>query len=263
MESINHFLRIIGIPLNIFNIIVGLFIGIAYVYIPLTSMLGLCLGIIMALSGAVTLGISYFFTTKNVTVKQPVQAQQIAEAAIPAKNNALSNAFLCLALPCLLINSASSFFGMYTGTILLASALTLPVSPVGIVVAAIVLASVFTAGTLINSWLQTYNIWDGLRKRAAENTVSENKSCCEVGTQTDSYLYREKEVIIYKNSPAPRFSSERTKEDYAEKEPVLRAANYSPSNTELQTFTIFNRNAVNEHFMNDAKSTSLIPVKLK
>lgn len=177
VRKINKFLNKIGLVVNGLNILIGLVISVAYVYLPFTSLIGLALGIIMAASGAVTLGISYYFTAKNIATNTDKNAdtknteKEIIFDQPVKKNTALSTSFLCVAVPCLLINAVGSFFGMYTGTVLLASALGLSLGPVGLLVTAIALASIFTVGTLINSWLQTYNVWEGLRKDTVNHSI--------------------------------------------------------------------------------------------
>jgi|GEM_PF-6809389 len=179
LRKVNAGLRKIGIPLNIINVIVGLMLGVAYVYVPFASIGGLILGILMAVSGSSTMAISYYFTSKNSQ-----QADQTNQQS-PLKHTAWSTGFLLLALPMILLNAAASFFGMYTSIFLLASAIGspmyvsifllvgaigIPLGPPGILAAAIVLASILTVGTIINSWLQAYNIWESLKEPEVHKT---------------------------------------------------------------------------------------------
>src|SRR5579863_4878023 len=100
LAKINRVLRKINIPINTLSILVAIVIGIAHVYLPFTSLLGLILGILMAVSGSISMAISYYFTSKNTQ----------DEEGPPLRNTPASNAFLGLAVPMLLLNTANSFF---------------------------------------------------------------------------------------------------------------------------------------------------------
>lgn len=155
LDRFNKIIRKICIPLNIINVLVGLILGIAYVYIPLATIGGLILGTLMAISGSTSIAISYYFTnrhSKPVDNKKPIR-----------RHTSKSTAFLCAAIPMIFLNSGASFFGMYTGILLLTSALAFPIAPAIITITAIVLGSILAAGTLINSWLQTHSIWESLK----------------------------------------------------------------------------------------------------
>ena len=163
LKKFNAILNKLSMPLNVINIIVGLLIGIAHVYIPLTSILGLVLGIIMALSGSAVMGISYYFTAKNTNENADKSGAKKAEPE-EREHTLKSKIFLGIAIPMILLNAAGSFFGMYTGTILLAGALGTPIAPAVIIGISIVLATILAVGMLINSWLQVNHIADGFKQ---------------------------------------------------------------------------------------------------
>lgn len=171
LAKLNVYLRKIVFPLNIFNIIVGLVMGIAYVYIPFTSIIGLLLGIATAISGSATMGISYYFTAKNTQPSDEKKKNAETETT-QYKDNIGSTLFLIAFLPMIFLNSAASFFGMYTGILLLAGALGAPIAPAAIIVISILLASVLAGGTLINSWLQTHHIWKSFKTPVVITTKS-------------------------------------------------------------------------------------------
>ncbi len=177
IAKINRFIRKLSIPINIFNILIGLLIGIAHVYLPFTSILGLVLGILMALSGSVSMGISYWFTSKNTAAPQVANEEERP----PLENTPESKAFLAMAVPMLLLNTASSFFGMYTGTLLLAAALSFAISPPATIAIALVLSSFLALGTLLNSWLQTHYIWETLKKPARPQEASLERPALNIG----------------------------------------------------------------------------------
>ncbi len=163
LAKVNRVLRKIGIPINILNILVGILIGIAHVYLPFASLFGLILGILMSVSGSVSMAISYYFTSKN-SQKHNAPANQEAQRSL--RNTPASNAFLALTVPMLLLTTASSFFGMYTGTLLLIAALSLAITPPVSIALAVGLSILMAVGTFINSWLQTHYIWETLRQSA-------------------------------------------------------------------------------------------------
>jgi uncharacterized membrane protein (DUF485 family) len=166
LRRINAGLHKISTPLNIINILVGLLIGIAHVYIPLTSVWGLVLGILMASSSSVSMSLNYYFTSQNTAENGANQPNNRAREATPLRreHTTKSNLFLGVVIPMILLNAAASFFGMYTGTILLAASLATPLGPPAVLAIAVTLATVLAVGTLINSWLQAHNIWERFKK---------------------------------------------------------------------------------------------------
>lgn len=160
IERMNDYLRKLAMPINLLNTMVGLVIGILHVYIPIPSTLGLALGVIMSLAGSVSIGMSYFFTTSKTAKPKPTTTNEQTETTT-LKSTRSSTIFLCVAIPCMLLNTGASFFGMYTGTILLTGALAMSVSPI-IMGTALTLALLFSISTLINSWLQTHHLWESL-----------------------------------------------------------------------------------------------------
>lgn len=150
--------------MNVINIIVGLLLGVAHIYIPFTSIFGLVFGVVTAISGSIMIGISYYFTAKNTPVIPK-------EEKPPTKHSLSSNIFLALSLPVIALNSIASFFGMYTGVLLVATAVLLPISPPAVLAIAIILGIVMAVGTFINSWLQIHNIWEGLKDPVIQPSI--------------------------------------------------------------------------------------------
>ncbi|OGT54412.1 MAG: hypothetical protein A3F43_04840 [Gammaproteobacteria bacterium RIFCSPHIGHO2_12_FULL_42_10] len=180
--KLNTFLRKASISLNITNILVGLVIGIAHVYLPLAGPFGLVLGILTAVSCSVSIGISYYFTYKTTDRDQSTKQKQAKDTEPKQKRRRfwLNIAFLGLAVPMILLNAVAGFFGMYTGIALLAAGFAMPFTA-PIMAAAIIFATIFTAGTLINAWLQTDFIWQSLnRPQTNEPTIQ------TIGTQTEA-----------------------------------------------------------------------------
>jgi hypothetical protein len=161
LTKINTVLHTIGKYLNVINTITGLFIGLAYVYLPFPSIPGLVFGIIMVLSSTATMGISYYFTSKN-TLNPKEQNHPEKKSFLSASTKA--RLFLSLAVPFIFINTVANFIGSYMGILLLAGALALPIAPPAVIAIAVIVAALFTIGTLLNSWLQTHNIWQGLKE---------------------------------------------------------------------------------------------------
>ena len=165
LRKFNAFLHKVSTPLNIINIVVGLLVGIAHVYIPLTSIFGLLLCILMATSSSVSIGLNYYFTSQNTAENATTLQNNNRDGAILKREHTRkSNLFLGFVIPMILLNSAASFFGMYTGTLLLAASLAMPVAPAVVLGLAITLSTVLAVGTLINSWLQAHNVWERLKK---------------------------------------------------------------------------------------------------
>lgn len=205
LEKVNAVLHNIVKPLNIINIIVGFFIGIAYVYLPFTSILGLILGIVMATSGTASMAISYYFTSKNTSNKKtPAKNEKKQE---PLKNTPKSNLFLCLTIPTILLCAVSSFFSMYTIILLLAAALAVPFAAPVTLTLAIVLASVMAVGTLINLWKQTHNIWESLKvpEKAVGKTKHKRTHAKLHAMQQTSKLENKKQLVS-----EPSFKLEKT-----------------------------------------------------
>lgn len=199
LAKFNRVVRKLSIPINIFNIIIGLLVGIAHVYLPFTSLFGLVLGVLMAISGSISMGISYWFTSKNSETHNT-----ISQEARPAlRSTRESKTFLAVALPMLLLNTASSFFGMYTGTLLLAAALSFAISPPVTVAIAVVLSSFLSVGTLINSWLQTHYVWETLKKPLAGTTLTPDRV-----SQTPSLGLRQKTELEKKETPRPNLKDD-------------------------------------------------------
>ncbi len=140
-------------PLNVISMIVGLVIGIAHVYLPIPSIGGLIMGIIMALSGTVSMGVNYYFTEKNSSRPIP-----------PKQDTRRSTIFLFTAAPLLLFSVGSCFFGAYTGNLLLLKALNFAIPAEAAIAVSVILATLFTVSTLINSFLQLNMLWQGLKK---------------------------------------------------------------------------------------------------
>lgn len=179
LDKLNAFLKKLVFPINIVNIIVGILLGIAHVYIPFTSLFGLIFGVVTAISGSVMMGVSYYFTAKNTSI--PLKKEKP-----PTKHTFASNLFLLSMLPVILLTAISSFFGMYTYIPLVITAMALTISPpVGIGIA-ITLGLIFGIGTLINCWLQIHNIWEGLK---------------EPVKQTSPATFHKSTVFLHKNLP--------------------------------------------------------------
>lgn len=215
LAKINRVMRKIGTPINILNIIVGILIGIAHVYLPFTSLFGLVLGILMALSGSVSMAISYYFTSKN---SQRHNAPTNQEERPPLKNTRASNVFLGVAVPMLLLNTAGSFFGMYTGTLLLIAALALPIAPPVSIAIAVGLSIVLAAGTFINSWLQTHYIWETLKQPAVPAAVAPQApqlTCRDAATQTEACEMKPTPRV----TPAPEDAAVRTLQPHPTRAP--------------------------------------------
>lgn len=164
LREINAVLHKVSTPLNIINIFVGLLIGIAHVYIPLTSVFGLILGILMATSSSVSIGLNYYFTSQNTGESVANRQSNRGDASQRREHTTKSNLFLGFVIPMILLNSSASFFGMYTGTLLLAASLAMPIAPAAVLAIAITLSTILSVGTLINSWLQAHNIWERFKK---------------------------------------------------------------------------------------------------
>jgi|GEM_PF-6771651 len=193
LSEFNQIVRKIGTPLNIINLVVGLLSGIAHVYLPIPSLTGLILGILMAVSGSATMAISYYYTSKNSQIHN-TGAQQKKELIL--KDTPASKRFLVFALPMLLLNTASSFFGMYTGTSLLFTALALPmITPAVALTITVALSTILAAGTLINSWLQTHYIWESLKEPVKTKSKNQKESKvihCDAATQTEDFTVQPK-----------------------------------------------------------------------
>lgn len=163
MKYLNNILRKIGIPFNAVNTVVGLVMSIAYVYIPLPSAGGLAFGVVMAVSSSACVAISYYFTTKNSKSNTVKEIDLESNMEIGYKNTKGSNVFIAALVPLIMLSSVSSYFGMYTGTILLAKALSISMESTTAFIVAIGYSVFFAVGELNNTWLQTYNIWESLR----------------------------------------------------------------------------------------------------
>ena len=203
LKKINNILHKIAIRLSVINVIVGLLLGIAYVYLPFTSIFGLVLGIIMAISSSASMGMNYFFTSKNTRQNPQTNATDTAiKKKTVMKHTKASVAILCVGLPIAILSAASSFFGMYSGVLLLVAALALPIAPPVSIAIAVVLGCILAVNTLINLWLMTHNISEGLKQPVEIKETPGNDKPAE------------RKTTKLNNRPIPTYSSLRKQTPY-------------------------------------------------
>lgn len=231
LDKINAWLKLIVVPLNYINTFVGFIIGVLHVYIPLPSIPGLIFGILTAASGSVSQAISYGFTHNNAKSTEKIASDEVPESVHPEmrlKHTFKSNLFLACAIPCIGFLGSGAFFGMYTGTIMLSAALSVPFPPAIILTTALTLGAVLAAGTLINAWLQTHNLWVTIRKN---ETAKLNTAKKEDNTpQPKSGMSLVRPLLSQKPTPKPTMKVDLA-DSLAQKNSIVESENHEPEIT--------------------------------
>ncbi len=167
-KTLNDFLKKITKPTSVINIVLGLFIGLAHVFLALPTLPGLILGCFLTLTGSYSVAIGYFFTSAKTADEANAKPEKI-------RHTLKTNLFLALSLVMLVGGTAASFMYAHTGMLLLLPALALaaatPVAPGIILAISLTYAIYFSATTLMFAWLQIHYLWQTLCKEAAIESV--------------------------------------------------------------------------------------------